>query len=1796
MNENLYMNIHKELSSLVARYFGSNANFYINQIADGSYRKMPGRMSAGLIYTAINQQKSIGSYQRNVEHTLNWICLDFDILKENIGTAREVISEKHLLAVTKALVQSLNLKEIGHFIEFSGNRGIHIWISFLETISPQSAFELIKYIVDNFLQNIDRSLIGLDLFPSSASHKSIYGKAVKIPLSKHVKSGRYSILLSQIPDSFNDVRIENLDAKIMAAQLTLLKSYIPETIPSIEQKLTHSFQSSNSTDFECWKTTTILLKVQNLSVEQIIQHWEAMPMTASLASDIRNGVLGHSQRQLLVGIFNSVINSLGASIGPGILDDLFRLLKNYNATRTSEALASLRHLKFPTQAVIESILGRAYGKAIRRVDLIKLLIPNVESVDDGLFSPHTVDLEVTKIAELNYIYQNDEVRCIKVIEDLTNINSSAFVDFGDVAFSDDLQWYEHLRVEKTKTRSLITLGARDRLLSTWSIKHLAHIYGHQTSSNAFGYRLNEHFSSGHIFKPWLYQWIQFLSNIANITTNEDNAAYFVVKADIKSFYDSIPHDNLERLLLTGINADVKLKLDLLQSMPKLRYTKTISELMRITRQCSKERKGVPQGPAYARYLAELYLGEIDEFMDRQLDHDKISFYHRYVDDIFFICETEELANAKLEALRQKLVHLGLQLNADKTGIYQVDKFKPEFDKYRSRAKYAVDAISKNLINSTQFEKEVALREFSKLASSQTEDSDAVFLFSHLPGLEYAENYRDDAVVPITLKGIGRGNLFRHVFNHLLQVPKIWSRFEEVKKLTALQSEVFTSVCFEVLSEAKVMDLDVIKFMELQLPKLTHTAVVQQNLIYLNVHFNLKISMMDADADTLLECIRNAEDASKLTIGGETLKVIESRLNGIENVGQFVSFLYPLCLLARPDKSTLNAFGTIFFAKLNIDHRNTVLTELSYSSQLSSSKLINQFYQLLCLFSTSNAVPNQMLLENSWSVLARLSNELDIASTEFNRAIWVKNFDLINSNRGHLNAVITSISEGAIWRGPDDKHKIYIRFHNTLMVFLLTGNREENLIDYSDQIETLKDKGVFYEWLFSKDTHLFPSRKWFLSNMELNDCILLKRDEAILIRKPISSFKSPGAELDDATPLIAGYADRTIAYVAKDHTSIFSLVNASPTFVGILNKILELMCKYAHDKKEFPNFFARDKFLLTVDEEFFSPELIGTTRLIFETEANEVENRSSTLQNFIQYLFSASKSDGPVAYSNATTKMTVWRFYQTYLTKMSLEKEVQPFLTRLATLVRASDLTLNEPMLDLAAASAAYGLNNYTAASPPFSRIKHFLDFYNSIHSSSSGKHIYKTLRDDEFHKETLKQFIGSICAPLSNANEHRIDVRIGLFDDIRLYFDDLRDLINFVYADATIQNFRNCTASASILDEKIIIDGTAYERHEVKVVNMSTKIIEEFSDEHRFFLNVTQDVFCLKHNSDIVLFFVPRELSISFSDIQSRRKAFFPSNSQPASAWCYVENSQPYLCDLTKASLVVSANRCISHAEAEGRLRIWLSHIPLNLREMLVTIIESHVFMSKEELDMFRMAFDKRRANKGSVFILKRQRDNGGIHRILGASPEVGRVLDSYGPNSIPNDLEISALFAELAISGSQLVDGFEYYLKHDQPKLNPIYYGDTESERILVGARLRNLKQIDLHIIFYTQQAINKLKTLFQKYGLETKINIAFGRDISDSALLENSCAYSVNKKLDLIKFLSDIAINDQLTNTIFSMNKHGRKNLDNKIKSIGGINLVTRYKSMPKGALNYLSLDFPNLPDSSIFVRVRETNEIPG
>lgn len=128
-----------------------------------------------------------------------------------------------------------------------------------------------------------------------------------------------------------------------------------------------------------------------------------------------------------------------------------------------------------------------------------------------------------------------------------------------------------------------------------------------------------------------------------------------IKIDIKQFYSSINHESLNTKLKQRIR-----KPEIIDLINKAITTPSIAIPPKGILDKALRARGVPEGLSISSTLANILLSDMD---DKYNKRDNIC-YHRYVDDILILANSDEIENVYLQ-IKTDIENLGLNINEDK---------------------------------------------------------------------------------------------------------------------------------------------------------------------------------------------------------------------------------------------------------------------------------------------------------------------------------------------------------------------------------------------------------------------------------------------------------------------------------------------------------------------------------------------------------------------------------------------------------------------------------------------------------------------------------------------------------------------------------------------------------------------------------------------------------------------------------------------------------------------------------------------------------------------------------------------------------------------------------------------------------------------------------------------------------------------------------------------------------------------------------------------------------------------------
>lgn len=197
--------------------------------------------------------------------------------------------------------------------------------------------------------------------------------------------------------------------------------------------------------------------------------------------------------------------------------------------------------------------------------------------------------------------------------------------------------YFYMEKANGKTRLIGILSVQDRVAQRAVLNAIAPFYERRFLPCSFGYR------PGKSVDMALQKTLELYNQ----------GFIWVVDGDIESYFDTIPHEPLKRILASDIR-DRRVQ----RVINMWLNGSTLQGLRR-----AKNQRGILQGGVISPLLANIYLHRFDEILverKRQLI--------RFGDDFIVMCRSEREALHCLQEIRSIFKRLGLSINEQKTSV------------------------------------------------------------------------------------------------------------------------------------------------------------------------------------------------------------------------------------------------------------------------------------------------------------------------------------------------------------------------------------------------------------------------------------------------------------------------------------------------------------------------------------------------------------------------------------------------------------------------------------------------------------------------------------------------------------------------------------------------------------------------------------------------------------------------------------------------------------------------------------------------------------------------------------------------------------------------------------------------------------------------------------------------------------------------------------------------------------------------------------------------------------------------
>lgn len=653
--------IIKNIAQLEYSLFVVNSYAAGIQQYDGRYITKYFPMSPFVIEQMLKRQGSMGCYQQGYKtNRIKWLCFDFDC-KDKVEP--NILSLYNQCIVP--FIQMLDEFEINYMLEFSGRRGIHVWITFDKLIAKELGYRIVcklEQCCPALYGIMESKEWGLDRFPATdSSRNNIVGKQVKFPLSCHM-SGDRSFFFTRAFQKKDDTESE----KFFQEQLTILEDYKPNDVEKVTNRLGIDISQSDEVKLK-YRKYRLVDKIE-ITVDQVIDILSETEVFKKIFLRMKQGLSMPQDWTVLLGTLYLCDSNAQ------LVKDVFRKFPNYDEHKTYSNIEKVGGRYFPaTFEYLYHIYGMQIENSLdgqetslhyllRKCGLEQNLLVQYAELNE---KKAVSDIGLTVKKEKAYLKDNDEVPDVSIWNRLCNLRQYDLKYYDDIIekivrgekieyVPTEYKVYER-EESSEKVRRLVSLSAKDRVITTNLALRLCSKM--KINWKSFSYHIS-YTSQERIFYYWYSSWGKFIDHIRVFTEIPFMDNYEAFYIDLKGFYDHIDFVSVFRSFENLLDEETKNIFVFLTEFNDI-LMKKLQNGRRI---------GVPQGPAYARIIAEMFLNQLLESMCQQFKNSGFYMY-RYVDDIVFFCEPDFDGKTMYDYLIGTLPSAGLPINYDKTKYF-----------------------------------------------------------------------------------------------------------------------------------------------------------------------------------------------------------------------------------------------------------------------------------------------------------------------------------------------------------------------------------------------------------------------------------------------------------------------------------------------------------------------------------------------------------------------------------------------------------------------------------------------------------------------------------------------------------------------------------------------------------------------------------------------------------------------------------------------------------------------------------------------------------------------------------------------------------------------------------------------------------------------------------------------------------------------------------------------------------------------------------------------------------------------
>ena len=1277
-----------------------------------------------------------------------------------------------------------------------------------------------------------------------------------------------------------------------------------------------------------------------------------------------------------------------------------------------------------------------------------------------------------KFAEVNYLKFNDEVPLVFIEDEIASIDednlADVIVNVLDKGMFISPTYYKYKRDEGKKIRELFSLSGKDRVLSTSIMKYVYDVIGVDNISHlSYSYRINSD-SKKTIFMNWNTLWMEFIKAVQSCTNHNAYDKYYVIKLDIKSFYDSINLTLLKEIMQAKSSngfqySFLKLNLSSLSDDVRKRYENAINYMVKLSKEMLDKNFGVPQGPAYARYLAELYLASLDEFIVRNID-EYFDFACRYVDDYYIFVKEPQRGEKLKDELMSELGKMYLESN-DKLKYGILEDIKYDIEVVNQVEKYFVDGIDESTPDAIKTEAKKILNSMFKNFIENDDKKDFPFFLTHLWDDSQAMSSAAILVEKIKNTTIGRGSLFKHFYNKIATQYTMLEFYNEVKGLSRanlitslMRNELIDFNNYSQLVNDYLYVEDLEDYEKKELFRLILLNQIEFDIEYLSKEDYKKIVDLVGVIPSISwtnklfeEVIFNVQDIENKVDALVVIEAILTKSKGIPNNIVLIDLIYSI-------------FKEHTFTILTPEQLQKLFNVISYAT----------------LFVDSNDKVGEL-----WrNILQNNTDTIDVKQ-------WMKfemiiDLELVNTRT--ITAVLIQLFQDISYVETKIANRIEKEFAYYLFLKLSNSSLSDELSDdlYSVVKKIAEEqKAISLLWCCDKETKYYLDSVTSSSNIEFNNRVVLKRGNQILVRGSAEMFPEGNYHTEsmhdsismcykiyEITSSLKNYSEKIFCLKFIEMMSVTAdIINQLNTrLVNVFEK--GTLCeensklKFLYSQADY-NFVIKNREKINTDKDSVINRMIleileQDWRETFMNTSYELTSKNFKMLVIPQRVFGANVS----AQNKYFAKLCD-------LIKVHQTNEAQNCLTiheleglKLEALFACVSLLNNKVSFDVREMKERYQI----------------LSLYNKFYDNpdyallySSEERIIKNLQ------ERVEYFIESVSKNLD------CSYAVGLQHDTRLLalrFKPLHgELDQFIKVDVRIISKGNINI--------INVNDTELALKEIKVIRFDGIFEEtELTNDDLLSLN-TADMY--RFESKFVI--LPDEFTKSY-EISSRKSNQYDLASMNSSS--IIKSCSKF--DDSVKNIMNQGGLSVTKEIAEGRLIKFLQGRDPKYYDSVLEVISRYRYITEKEYDLFRKnLIDVIDNHRISAITLKNHIvDNNGFNILIKDKYfdifERGKEYEKKLEKNIKdffsgNGSKILAVLSDVGISGIQFINTMNIYLKNSSnDKNNKLhFYKDDVFKKSVEGIE----KVIIVNCLFtdlYENSVTDYIKMNFGKVSIEFK------------------------------------------------------------------------------------------------------------